>query len=132
LEPGDVVELRYRIEDVAVRNEMSDYFGEVEYLQSTEPIADVEYVLIAPKDKRLHISTGPDGRVGKVTHEQKELDGRVVHRFHATDMPALETEPRMPRLGELLTHVHVSTFADWKSVGAWYLSLARDKMDADD
>jgi cellulose synthase operon protein C len=133
LEPGDVVELRYRIEDVAVQNEMSDYFGEVEYLQSTEPVADVEYVLIAPKDKKLHISTGPrSGRAPKIAHEQKEADSRVTHRFHATDVPALETEPRMPRFGELLAHVHVSTFPDWKSVGSWYLSLARDKMDADD
>ena len=33
LEPGDVVELRYRVEDVAPRNEFADYFGEIEYLQ---------------------------------------------------------------------------------------------------
>ena len=36
---GDVVELRYRVEDVAPRNELADYFGEVEYMQSSDPIA---------------------------------------------------------------------------------------------
>ena len=29
LEPGDVVELQYRVEDVAPRNAFADYFGEV-------------------------------------------------------------------------------------------------------
>ena len=39
LEPGDVVELQYRVEDVAPRNAFADYFGEVVYMQSGEPIA---------------------------------------------------------------------------------------------
>src|SRR5690606_14830733 len=40
--------------------------------------------------------------------------------------------PRMPPYGELLTHVHASTFTSWQDVGAWYWRLARDKLAADD
>src|SRR6185295_17671778 len=43
LNAGDLVELRYRIEDVSPRNELADYFGEVEYLGSDEPTAGAEY-----------------------------------------------------------------------------------------
>jgi tetratricopeptide (TPR) repeat protein len=45
IEPGDVVELQYRVEDVAARNAFADYFGEVVYMQSGDPIARAEYVL---------------------------------------------------------------------------------------
>ncbi|MCA9625831.1 MAG: DUF3857 domain-containing protein, partial [Myxococcales bacterium] len=133
LEPGDVVELRYRIDDVAARNELSDYFGEVSYLESTEPVKNAEYVLIAPKDKALHVAVGPPSSAvaRKVKREVKEQGDQRIQRFVLEDAPALETEPRMPRLGELLVHVHASTFASWPEVGRWYWSLAKDKMTAD-
>src|SRR5690606_29628931 len=38
LDPGDVVELRYRIDDVAKRNEFNDYFGDVQYMQDTDSV----------------------------------------------------------------------------------------------
>lgn len=133
LNPGDVVELRYRIDDVSVRNDKSDYFGEVAYLQSTEPVANAEYVLIAPKKKKLTMSVGPSGapvaKVKKTVVDKGEL--RITH-FVAANLPALEVEPGMPQLGELLAHVHVSTFASWEEVGAWYWTLSRDKLDVDD
>lgn len=133
LNPGDVVELRYRVDDVSVRNDKSDYFGEVAYLQSTEPVANAEYVLIAPKKKKLTMSIGPAGaplaKVKKSVSDKGEL--RISH-FVAKDLPALEVEPGMPQLGELLAHVHVSTFASWQEVGAWYWTLSRDKLDVDD
>lgn len=133
LEVGDVVELQYRIEDVAVRNEMSDYFGEVTYLQSTEPVASAEYVLIAPKKRKLNISVGPgDKPLQHLKREVNETKSSRVYRFVATDVEAMAAESRMPKLGELLAHVHVSTFADWKEVGQWYAGLAREKLDADD
>ena len=45
LNAGDVVELRYRVEDVGQRNEFSDYFGEIVYLQQLQPVYGSEYVL---------------------------------------------------------------------------------------
>ena len=61
LDPGDVVDLRYRVDEVTPRNEFADYFGEVTYLQSSEPVQNAEYVLITPKNK-LHISVGRRAR----------------------------------------------------------------------
>jgi hypothetical protein len=131
LEPGDVVELRYRIDDVAVRNEMGDYFGEIQLMQSDEPIANVEYVLIAPSDKRLHMTTGP-GKVSWLNKKVAKKGDKTIYRFVGNEVPAVDGEPRMPRYGELLAQVHVSTFASWKDVGAWYWTLARDELEPDD
>ncbi len=134
LNPGDVVELRYRIDDVSARNEKSDYFGEVNYLQSTDPVIHAEYVLIAPKNNELQMSVGPSGSAAAKTVKKTvvEKGAQRITRFVADNVAPLEVEPRMPQLGELLAHVHVSTFANWEQVGAWYWTLARDKVDVDD
>ena len=57
LEPGDVVELQYRVDDVGERGEFAGYFGELEYLQSEEPIGHAEYVVISPKERPLYVDT---------------------------------------------------------------------------
>jgi len=45
--------------DVAQRNAFADYFGEVVYTQSTEPIARAEYVLITPKTRTFFFNKPP-------------------------------------------------------------------------
>ncbi len=129
IEPGDVVELRYRVEDVAARNEMSDYFGEVTFLQSTDPIASVEYVLVTPKSRNIHLSTSP---LAGLTKHVSVVGDRRIHRIKASNVPPVPIEPSMPPLSELLAHVHVSTFPSWAAVGQYYWGLARDKLDVDD
>jgi cellulose synthase operon protein C len=129
LNAGDVVELCYRIEDVSPRNEIADYFGELEYLQGDEPIASSEYVLITPKAKPFHIfASGLRGLV----RETKEEGDRRISRFSAADVPPVAPEPSMPPWPEVLAHVHVSTFKTWDEVGSWYWGLAREQFDVDD
>jgi len=42
LEPGDVVELQYRVDDTGERGEFAGYFGELQYLQSESPVGHAE------------------------------------------------------------------------------------------
>ena len=129
LNAGDVVELRYRVEDVVARNEISDYFGEIEYLQSDEPIASSEYVLITPKARTFHTFATP---LRGLTKEVKEDGDRRIFRWASTDVPPISQEPAMPPWSEVRAHVHVSTFKTWDEVGAWYWGLAREQFDVDD
>ena len=129
LNAGDVVELRYRIEDVSPRNEIADYFGEVEYLQSDEPIGSSEYVLITPKVKPFHIFASD---LPGLAREIKEDGDRKIYRFAATDVPPVAPEPAMPPWAESLAYVHASTFKTWDEVGTWYWGLAREQFDVDD
>ncbi len=124
LSPGDVVELQYRVEDVAERNAFADYFGDVDYLQSSEPIARAEYVLITPKKRTFYFNRKADAIEDK--GEQR------VYRFVALDVPPALPEPLQPPYTQFLNHVHVSTYKSWDEMGAWYWGLVKDQFTADD
>jgi cellulose synthase operon protein C len=129
LDAGDLVELRYRIDDVSPRNEHADDFGEVEYMGSDEPVLSSEYVLITPRSKRLFVNAQS---VRGLKREVREEGDARIERFIVGDMSGLTAEPVMPPWPEVLPHVHVSTSRTWDEVGAWYWGLARDQFDVDD
>jgi tetratricopeptide (TPR) repeat protein len=129
LSAGDIVELRYRVEDVTLRNEIADYFGEVEYMQSDEPIHSSEYVLIAPKSRKLNVFASP---LPGLKREASESGDQSILKFVANDVPPLVPEAAMPPWSEVLAHVHVSTFKTWDEVGKFYWGLAKDQFDVDD
>ncbi len=129
LEPGDVVELQYRVDDVASRNEFADYFGDIQYLQNNESIGHAEYVLITPKARRMYIDhRGIPGlkSATKTTEKQK------IYRFWADNLDPVLPEPAMPPWAEVLGFVHVSTYANYDELGKWYWGLAQDQFDLDD
>lgn len=128
LEAGDVVELRYRIDDVAVRNEFNDYFGDIQFLQGSESVGHAEYVLITPKTRKLYI----DQRGIPGLEDQVETKGsQRIYRFWASDLLPIHPEPSMPPWSEVLGFVHVSTYANYEELGKWYWGLSRDQFDLD-
>src|SRR5690606_31376428 len=128
LEPGDVVELRYRVDDITPRNEFADYFGEVVYMQSDEPVAHAHYVLITPKDKKLNV----DAHVPRLKRTVTETDDTRVYQFRAQNVSAITPEAYMPPWSELLGFVHVSTYSSWDDLGKWYWGLAKEQLDLDE
>ncbi len=129
LEPGDVVEIQYRVEDIAPRNAFADYFGEVIYMQSGEPIARSEYVLLTPKSRTFYFNDPHVPGLEKTTEERPDL--RVFH-FLAKNVPALEQENVQPPWAEVLGHVSVSTYRSWDDMGRWYWGLVKDQFVPDD
>ena len=129
LYPGDVVELQYRVEDVASRNEFADYFGEVRYMQDDEPTFRADYVLITPKARTFYVN---DGNVPGLTKDIKEQGDARIYRYTAENVPALESEAYAPPSTEALAHIHVSTFKGWDAMGEWYWGLVKDQFVADD
>lgn len=128
LQPGDVVEVRYRLDDVAGANELGNYFGEVAFLQSSNPVARSAYVLLAPRDRQLYFA---EPALASVDHRVREEGEVVEHFFEALDVPAVAVESGMPPIGELAARVHVSTYSSWEELGRWYWSLARDQLELD-
>lgn len=129
LNPGDVVELLYRVEDIAPRNAFADYFGEVVYMQSTESIGHSEYVLITPKSRTFYFN---EPKVPGLAKNVVEKGDEKIFRFVAENVPPLDPEPLSPPLGETLGHVHVSTYKSWDDMGRWYWGLVKDQFTADD
>jgi transglutaminase-like putative cysteine protease len=129
LEPGDVVELQYRVEDVAPRNAFADYFGEVVYMQGSEPILRSEYVLMTPKSRAFYFNEPHVPGLQRTVDEQG--DQRVFH-FLAQRVAGVEQEPLQPPWTEVLGHVNVSTYRTWTELGSWYWGLVRDQFVPDD
>jgi len=127
LEPGDVVELRYRIDDITPRNEFADYFGEVMYLQSDEPIAHSKYVLVTPKSRKFMI----DKQMSGLTEKVSTTADQRIYEFEVSDVPPIRPEQGMPPWSEVLGFVHVSTYASWDALGKWYWGLVKDQLDLD-
>jgi cellulose synthase operon protein C len=128
LEPGDVVELRYRVDDITPINEYAGYFGEVVYLQSSEPVFNAEYVLITPKARTLYI----DQRVPGLTQTVQERPEQRIYRFFSPKVPEISPEPSMPAWPEVLGFVHVSTYKNWQDLGRWYWGMSKEQFDLDD
>jgi transglutaminase-like putative cysteine protease/Tfp pilus assembly protein PilF len=128
LEAGDVVELRYRVDDVTPRNEFNDYFGEIVDLQSSDPTANAEYVVVTPKGRPLYY----DSTVPGLTQTVTESGNQRIYRFFAEKVPELDAEPAMPPLPELLGAVHVSTYKSWEDLDRWYWGLVKDQFDLDE
>ncbi|HWP09877.1 MAG TPA: DUF3857 domain-containing protein [Polyangiaceae bacterium] len=128
LEAGDVVELRYRVDDVTPRNEFNDYFGEITQLQSSDPTANAEYVVVTPKARTLYFDTDVPGLTPTVT----EAGTQRTYRFFAESVPGLDPEPAMPPGPEVLGFVHVSTYKTWGDLGRWYWGLVKDQFDVDE
>jgi cellulose synthase operon protein C len=128
LEPGDVVELRYRVDDVTPRNEFGNYFGEIVALQGGEPVQNAEYVLITPKDRTFYF----DQNIPGLTQSDSVAGNQRIYRFGAKSIPALNPEPAMPPWPEVLGSVHVSTYKNWDDLGRWYWGLVKDQFDLDE
>ncbi|HEY4105409.1 MAG TPA: DUF3857 domain-containing protein, partial [Polyangiaceae bacterium] len=128
LEPGDVVELRYRVDDVTPKNDFGNYFGEITYLQNTDPVQNAEYVLITPKTRTFYL----DQNVPNLVQSDEVVGNQKIYHFFAEQIPAVAPEPAMPPLQEVLGFVHVSTYKNWKDLGRWYWGLVKDQFDLDD
>lgn len=128
LEPGDVVELKYRVDDVTPRNEFADYFGELVYLQANEPVANAEYVVITPATRQFYFDTN----LPELEHTVSKGKRTVTHRFFAAALSPFPAEPAMPPLPEGVGSVHVSTYASFREMGAWYWGLSRDQLELDE
>jgi tetratricopeptide (TPR) repeat protein len=129
LDPGDVVEIQYRVEDVAQRNAFADYFGEVVYMERPEGVSHSEYVLMTPKSRTFYFN---EPRVRGLQKSVEERGDQRIYRFFATDVAPIQPEAQMPPWTEVLGHVIVSTYRSWEDMDRWYWGLVKDQFVPDD
>ena len=128
LAAGDVLELAWRVEDVAKENLLSDYFGDVAGVDEGTRKLLFDRVVLVPEGRALHASVPPG-----VTRTERRLgNGVVEHRFVAKDLPRIVPEPSMPGWSEVGRTVHVSTYATWDDVARFYWGLVREQLHPSD
>ncbi|HXU05263.1 MAG TPA: DUF3857 domain-containing protein, partial [Polyangia bacterium] len=129
LRPGDVVEIQYLVDDVGSDNQMADYFGDLQFIGETIPKRRWDYTLIAPVSRPIY-SNVP--RLPRLERQITVEGNDRVYRFAAKDIGKIDAEPAMPGIGETSPYLHVSTYASWADVGAWYWRLVEESLAADD
>jgi len=130
LQPGDVEELVYRVDDAARDNLLSNYFGDLQMLQGAEPKHQLTYILEAPTARAIYSNTPRIAPAQATQVAQK--DGTTLYRWAWADVPKIDPEPAMPGWGEASASLHVSTYKSWDDVGRFYWGLVHDQLFATD
>ncbi len=129
LRPGDVIEIQYLVDDVGSDNQMADYFGDLQFIGETIPKRRWDYTLIAPVARPIYANVP---RLPRLDRQVSVEGSDRVYRFAARDIAKIDAEPAMPGVGETSPYLHVSTYASWNDVGAWYWRLVEESLTADD
>jgi tetratricopeptide (TPR) repeat protein len=123
---GDVLEVQWRLDDTAIDNLLSDYWGDVEAVQSVYPKRHFRLVVDMPSARTLFWNE--KGAPAGLKASTASADGRTVYRFEATQVPRLVPEPQMPGWAEVAGVLHLSTYQSWEQVGRYYHGLVRDQL----
>lgn len=126
LEPGDVVEIEYTLSPLLAAGPYGSYFGELVSFASRAATRLKRYVLIAPAAETIY------SHAEKLPPANVLVQGqRKIRIWEAQGLPAMAREPRSPGVTEIAPYIHVSTFAQWRGLGAWYANLIRPQFALD-
>ena len=127
---GDVVELQYRVEDVAAAQRVRRLLrrGRLPAVRRADRARRVR--AHHAEERARSISTSRTSPARRTTEDKGDAAHLPLHR--ARTCRAVEPEPLQPPSTEVLRHVHVSTYKSWDEMGAWYWGLVKDQFTADD
>jgi cellulose synthase operon protein C len=128
VEPGDTVEIAWRVSDVVPPSVGADVYADLHYLQGRHPRLWSRYVVLgAPRLQ--HAVAKPLGATGPDIQARPNADGLVVI---ARDAPAVPIERHSAGRADISAYVHVSTTPTWDALGSWYWNLVKDQIIVDD
>lgn len=131
LEVGDLIELRYRVDDLKRTRVHNERFGILVPLQSDRPTLHKAVHLRLDPALPLKETLVKRG-FGEAIQRSESMTGTLRHlRFEATHMPALQTEARAPGLFEQMPYLNISSFASWQAMAAWYTRLIAPQLELD-
>lgn len=127
LQPGDAVEIRARIDDLAP-GFFGDYFG-LEHRFSTADHApslqaELTLVLEPGREYRIQQKNGvPDPVLAK------DAQGNEVRRWRMANLPRGRIEEHMPDPAEREPAVRVTTYRDWNHFANWWWNLIEKQLE---
>ena len=131
LSAGDVLEVRYSVNQTTSTNIFGDYFGDLWFVQDDTPKVTARYVLLTPKSRQFEIRA-PKLPASVETREVESSDGPLTARLWTFDqVPGIQGEPGAPGFSELSDYIHVSTYRTWDDLTDWYWNLIKDQFVVD-
>ncbi|MBH23881.1 MAG: hypothetical protein CMH57_05375 [Myxococcales bacterium] len=132
LEPGDVVEYAYRVNEISDENYREGYFGDLWYFESGVDVEHARYVLLTPKEMTIHMR--PPALKGLASNtSDTTLQGRphTARVLEAKGLSRVRTDRDQPGRSEVYDYVLVSTYKTWDEVGLWWWNLIKDQLIVD-
>lgn len=132
---GDIVEVRYRLSQVANQNFRGDYFGDISYLQGTVPIGLMRYTILYPDSWNLYF------RKPKLKHtrlDNTSPDGKAVQKgfkstsFELRNVPDVKTDANQPGYTSVYDYLLVSNKKNYDEIGSWWWNLVKGQLIVDD
>jgi transglutaminase-like putative cysteine protease len=128
VEPGDVMELDYRVSSRGASNPYGDYFASLTIFRENLPVAHKRYVLITSAARTPYIVEERMPAPAAVRQD----GSRRVYQWDGQDLPAWQPEPHGPALTDSAPYVHVSWLGDWQQFGRWYAGLLNPQLVLDE
>jgi hypothetical protein len=95
---------------------MRGHFYDVVTFQGSLPMLEKTYVVRVPRDKLLQYSQYN----GEVMSSLTFNDAQLIYTFWKEDIPAVEREPRMPDLQDIVPKVVMATVPSWPEKSRWF------------
>lgn len=135
VDPGDLVEFRWRVSQVANANFRGDYFGDIAYLQGRRPIAFQRYAVIYPE--RFNLFFRPpaiehERTDGKLPAGKAPEKGYKVTSFEMEKVPHVDTDPMQPGYTDVYDYLLVSNKKTWDDIGEWWWELVKEQLIVDE
>ncbi|ANH81039.1 transglutaminase [Niabella ginsenosidivorans] len=118
LEPGDIVFIRYRLQQFADGHFAKDFTDRYFFTGDVYCYAS-RYTLLAPADAAIGFRFSRDSIRPQISKAEDftKYSWDVLH-----SLPEKE-EPLMPGLVDVANVMYVSTIADWNKIAAWYADV---------
>ncbi|RZM25145.1 MAG: DUF3857 domain-containing protein [Pedobacter sp.] len=122
LEVGDVINLRYKIENYFVGT-LASHFWDSFYFADGFPYVTAKYSLLIHKDKvfKYAFSQQP---VPLVKTKKDEFD---LYVWQQSNQKALVYEDKMPPMDDVTNKLYISSIPDWQYMSNWYNDIAAAK-----
>ncbi len=126
LQPGATID--YIVTGYAPANDwMSREYSETFFFQTSDPMLDSRFVLLAPQSKPVnHWYRGDD-----VVYRTETFDNHTVHIWNARDIPRITGEPNSPPMVDVAAQVRVSSIRSWEDIARWEHSLIKEQFQPD-
>jgi hypothetical protein len=95
---------------------MRGHFYDVVTFQGSLPMLEKTYVVRVPRDKLIQYSQYN----GEVMSSLTFTDTHLEYTFWKEDIPAIEREPRMPDLTDVVPKVVMATVPSWPEKSRWF------------
>ena len=122
LEIGDVVNLRYKIENFHMGT-MSSHVWDAFYFSDGLPNVNIKYSMLIHRNKPFKYVFSQK-EIAAVKTSKDEFD---LYIWQKSGQEALRYEDKMPPMDDVTNMLYLSTIPDWKFINDWYNNIASAK-----